>query len=316
MASVSPSFRVAMGLWEDVRAPVTLAIAALIPLLWLLGALLTPTNQHGVFALSIASVILEHIRPWAYLTAPFYHQYLWEVVCIVPLTVLLGVRVEKHLGSLAMARLMLFVGVVSTGLLFCDMFALYIVFRNPFFLRTGVSGFTGGLVALLVALAHENPNQTLYIPKLAVKHYPLFVSLVCMTLTLGAVVTKSEVLIVGAGPYAVSGLYFGWVYLRFLHKNQDGSVGNTSDAFALTVLFPSFLKSTVGAIATFSYSVCKLMGFFKHRHDSASSLPVVAPTTDPITERRKARAMKALDEKLAKLANPDAKLNFDEQMTV
>ncbi|OQR98580.1 hypothetical protein ACHHYP_08290 [Achlya hypogyna] len=315
---------------EDLRAPVTLAIVVLIPLLWLLGVLLTPANQHGVFALSIASVILEHIRPWAYLTAPFYHQNLWEVVCVVPAAFLLGTRVEKHLGSLSLARMMLFVGVISTGLLFCDMFALYIIFRNPFFLKTGLSGFTGGLVALLVAVTQENPQQPLWIPKVPVKHYPLMASLVCLGLTAGAVLTKSEILIMGAGPYAVSGMYLGWFYLRFLHKNPDGSVGDTSDAFALTVLFPSFLKytaaavassdtparSTVSAIATFTYSVVKLMGFFKDRADGTQSLPVVATSSDPITERRKARAMKALDEKLAKLANADAKLNFDQELTV
>ncbi|OQR91461.1 hypothetical protein THRCLA_08993 [Thraustotheca clavata] len=300
----------------DIRTPVTLGIVCLIPLLWLLGYMLTPAKQHGIFALSIASVILEHIRPWAYLTAPFYHQHLWEVACIVPITLVLGSRVEERIGSLSFARMMLFVGVITTGLLFCDMFCLYIIFRNPFFLKTGLSGFTGGVVAMLVAITQENPQQSLWIPKLAVKNYPLLVSLACLGLTIGAVSTKSDILIVGAGPYAISGMYFGWYYLRFLHKNPDGSYGDTSEAFSLTVLFPSFMKSTVGAISTFCYSVMKLGGFFKDRPDGTSSLPIVSSSADPITERRKARAMKALDEKLAKLANIDSKLNFDQEMTV
>ncbi|RHY37324.1 hypothetical protein DYB34_000659 [Aphanomyces astaci] len=162
------------------------------------------------------------------------------VVLIVPVTLYLGRRVEIALGTMSFVRLICFVSVVSTGLLFCDMFALYIVFRSP---RTGVSGFTGGLVAMLVALVKENPVQPLGIPKLPCRYYPLLLTVLCVAMSVGAVLTKNEILIVGAGPYAVSGLYFGWVYLRFVAKNPDGSVGDESDAFSLTVLFPAFLKA-------------------------------------------------------------------------
>ncbi|ETV88672.1 hypothetical protein, variant 2 [Aphanomyces astaci] len=276
---------------EDFRFPATVAFATLIPLLWILGVLLTPEKQHGVFALSIASVILEHIRPWAYITAPFYHQHLWEVVLIVPVTLYLGRRVEIALGTMSFVRLICFVSVVSTGLLFCDMFALYIVFRSPFFLRTGVSGFTGGLVAMLVALVKENPVQPLGIPKLPCRYYPLLLTVLCVAMSVGAVLTKNEILIVGAGPYAVSGLYFGWVYLRFVAKNPDGSVGDESDAFSLTVLFPAFLKPSLAPLFDFCFNVSKLCGFFQHRQGhnatSGSSLAKAALASDPVTERRK-----------------------------
>ncbi|KAF0711819.1 Aste57867_5077 [Aphanomyces stellatus] len=306
---------------EDFRYPATVVFTAVIPLLWLLGAILTPDKQHGVFALSIASVILEHIRPWAYITAPFYHQYLWEVVLIVPVTLFLGMRVENYLGTLPFIRLILFVGVVSTGLLFCDMFCLYIIFRNPFFLRTGVSGFTGGLVAMLVALAKENPMQTLVVPKLSCRYYPLIVTLVCLTLSFLAVFTRAEILIVGAGPYALSGFYFGWFYLRFLAKNADGSVGDTSDAFSLAVLFPPFLRTTIQPICDLVFNVARLCGLFSNRDAAAAaSLPTVAVASDPVAERRKARAMKALDEKLAKLAvippSPSAATSIADAVTV
>ncbi|ETW09100.1 hypothetical protein, variant 2 [Aphanomyces invadans] len=260
---------------EDFRFPATVFFATLIPVLWILGALLTPEKQHGVFALSIASVILEHIRPWAYITAPFYHQHLWEVVLIVPATLYLGSRVEIALGTMSFVRLVCFVGVVSTGLLFCDMFALYIVFRNAFFLRTGVSGFTGGLVAMLVALVKENPVQALVIPKVPCRYYPLMLTVLCLAMSIGAVLTKAEILIVGAGPYAVSGLYFGWFYLRFIAKNADGSKGDTSEAFSLTVLFPSFLKPSLAPIFDFFFNVAKLCGLFKYRDAQAAAASLV-----------------------------------------
>ncbi|ETV88675.1 hypothetical protein, variant 5 [Aphanomyces astaci] len=157
--------------------------------------------------------------------------------------------------------------------------------------RTGVSGFTGGLVAMLVALVKENPVQPLGIPKLPCRYYPLLLTVLCVAMSVGAVLTKNEILIVGAGPYAVSGLYFGWVYLRFVAKNPDGSVGDESDAFSLTVLFPAFLKPSLAPLFDFCFNVSKLCGFFQHRQGhnatSGSSLAKAALASDPVTERRK-----------------------------
>ncbi|KDO30158.1 hypothetical protein SPRG_05350 [Saprolegnia parasitica CBS 223.65] len=304
-----------MGLLEDVRAPVTLGIVVLIPLLWLLGALLTPTNQHGVFALSIASVILEHIRPWAYLTAPFYHQYLWEVVCIVPLTVLLGVRVEKHLGSLAMARLVLFVGVVSTGLLFCDMFALYIVFRNPFFLRTGVSGFTGGLVALLVALTHENPNQTYAVSLAVVTHVLPLASPALRELCLHDVDARcgrDEERGAHRWRGAVRGLglvlWLGLPPLPPLPPQKPS--GQHIRRLCADGVLPVLPQVDCRRHCDLLLQRLQAPGFLQEPSRRCGQPPGCGGTTIL------ARAMKALDEKLAKLANPDAKINFDEQMTV
>lgn len=98
------------------------------------------------------SAIVMHIRPWIFLTAGFYHPYLIEVISIqehfmlrlmlilrikmmlaVLMIMVISRRVENHLGSLAMAQMLLFINLVSSFLLFSNTFCLYILTRNPFY---------------------------------------------------------------------------------------------------------------------------------------------------------------------------------------
>lgn len=44
--------------------------------------------------------------------------------------------------------------------------------------------------------------------------------------------------LVSMGPYASSGVYLGWFYLRFLHLTPDEPLGDISEEFKLSVLFP------------------------------------------------------------------------------
>lgn len=154
-----------------------------------------------------------------------------------------------------------------------------------------------------------NPHATAPIlPALKLRFYPLTATLFFSLCTLLAVTTSSvplRVSLIGAGPYSVLGGYLGWYYLRFLNKNLDNTVGDVSDDFALVTLLPDFCGSEVGPFANFCFNVVKLCGYFKNRAAKAKpTLPIVTNTQeDPIAERRKARAMKALDEKLAKLAS-------------
>ncbi|KUF64341.1 Transmembrane protein [Phytophthora nicotianae] len=215
----------------------------------------TPAEEKGgILALSVADVILRHIRPWVYLTAGFYHPYIVQLVFVLPLAFGLAKRVEPDLGALNLVRLLLFANTAAAVVMFVNLFILYIIFRNPIYL-----------------------------------YEILAVSL----------------MLVSAGPFSVLGGYFGWYYLRFLNKNRDQTVGDVSDEFALVVLLPDFCIPLVSPLANFCFSVVKLCGFFKKRAaQKPKMLPILTEIkNDPIAERRKARAMKALDEKLAKLAH-------------
>lgn len=293
------------------RLPVSVGLVLSMLLLWLLGALFTPEGEKGgVFALSVADVILRHIRPWVYVTAGFYHPYIMQLLFVLPLGFGLAKRVEPDLGAFNLVRLLLFANTAAGLVLFVNLFVLYIIFRNPIYLEASFSGFTGGITALLVAYIKPTPYATApFIPGVQLRYYPLIaVSVFVLCSMAGMVITavpSVSMMLVSAGPFSALGGYFGWYYLRFLNKNRDQTVGDVSDEFALVVLLPDFCKPLVGPIANFCFSVVKLCGFFKKRAaQKPKMLPILTEIkNDPIAERRKARAMKALDEKLAKLAH-------------
>ncbi|GAB9466561.1 hypothetical protein Gpo141_00003932 [Globisporangium polare] len=292
------------------RLPATIILVLTLPLLWLAGVLFTPASEAGgVLALSVADAILAHIRPWVYLTAGFYHPYLLQLVVVLPLAFGLAKRVEPELGAANLGRMLVFANTMASFVLFVELFSLYIIFRDPVYLNTSLSGFAGGITALLVAFMKPTPLAAAPIfPGLKLRFYPLAATLAFSFLSLVGLSSTTPALraaFIGAGPFSMLGGYFGWYYLRFLNKNHDQTRGDTSEEFALVVLLPDVLTPVVGPLTNFSFSVVKLCGYFKNRSDKpASILPVVSEANDdPIAERRKARAMKALDEKLAKLAH-------------
>lgn len=103
---------------------------------------------------------------------------------MLPLAFGLAKRVEPELGAANLARLLLFANTMASFVLFVELFSLYIVFRNPVFLyvwascfdlaiasnqltlslfndrNTSMSGFAGGITALLVAYMKPMPHAT------------------------------------------------------------------------------------------------------------------------------------------------------------
>ncbi|CAI5744947.1 unnamed protein product [Peronospora destructor] len=273
------------------RLPASIGVVFILPLLWFIGVICTPGDETGgVLALSVADVILRHIRPWVYITAGFYHPSIVQLVFFVPLAFGLAKRVEPELGSLNLVRLLLFANTAAALVL-----------------EASYSGFTGGVTALLVAYMKPTPFATAALfPGLKLRFYPLVACIAFSLCTIAGIAFPAiPAVSLSAGPFSVLGGYFGWYYLRFYSKNRDQTVGNVSDEFALVVLFPDFCSPLIGPLANFCFNVAKLCGFFKRRAaQKPKMLPILTEIkNDPIAERRKARAMRALDEKLAKLAH-------------
>ncbi|TDH69272.1 hypothetical protein CCR75_002886 [Bremia lactucae] len=293
------------------RLPVSAGLVLGMMLMWLIGAIFTPAEEKsGVFALSIADAILRHIRPWVYVTAGFYNPYLVQLLLVLPLAFGLAKRVELALGGLSLLRLLFYANTAAAMVIFGNLFVLYIIFRDPVYLETRFAGFSGGITALLVAFMKPMPFATTFLlPGVPLRLYPLVACVIFCLSTLAGVffiaVPAVSSMLISAGPFAILGGYFGWYYLRFLNKNRDHTVGDVSDEFALVVLLPDFCTPVVGPLANFCFSVTKLCGFFNNRvTHKPTMLPILTEIKDdPIAERRKARAMKALDEKLAKLAH-------------
>jgi len=143
---------------------------------------------------------------------------------------------------------------------------------------------------------------------------------------------------VGVAPIfiqSVGGTYFGWLYLRFLQRVGEGMRGDQREHMAFIAFFPPPLRPLMQVVSSFTHkAVCgktmqMLLDDLPLAHSAAvSGLPPgvfrggftglvsdVAPSTSvpapPLpgsdhadAERRRARALKSLEERLKSISNP------------
>jgi hypothetical protein len=142
--------------------------------------------------------------------------------------------------------------------------------------------------------------------------------------------------IIGFRPFAqdfsftIIGMVFSWTYLKFFYKHSETEpAGDRSDDFTFVGMFPETVHSVLIPFTTAFYNVMVLVGVFPaleanerkfHHHlrsgpptaitgsgimDTKEESPVKAKPSSKaeiVAERRKARALKMLDAKMAELA--------------
>lgn len=104
----------------------------------------------------------------------------------------------------------------------------------------------------------------------------------------------------------LSGIYAGFVYLRYIQKHSNGSRGDSSEAFEFATFFPNVLQPPISKIIdTFHAGLVKLHILKKpqRKFNFAESLPtgitVGLPGSSHMdAERRKQIALKALNDRL------------------
>lgn len=120
-------------------------------------------------------------------------------------------------------------------------------------------------------------------------------------------------------PFSIIATLVSWSYLRFFYRFDSGTaiLGDRSDDFSFVNMFPETLHLVVIPMTTAFYNIFAMIGLFpeleqqverfKIQHHLRSHVedplsPLNAPRTDVIQERRRAKAMKLLDAKMAELS--------------
>eukprot|EP00903_Cladosiphon_okamuranus_P017540 g16154.t1 len=265
---------------------------------------------------------------WNVLTGSFVETSLLKLLASLVGVVGLAPAAEDSLGHVGLGVFVLSVGLVSGFVTSMGVFVGYIVTREEYLLDLELHGTFGLLAALAVAAAQQDISGSLLpagrAPWFPTRYLPF------LLVTASAVCRAMSVPVVAEDfPFVCVGAYASWVYLRFFaHLVLGEPSGDVSDDFQLVNFLPPVLHRVVKPLGEFTYGVFLLLGFFKGR---AARLPVSAvdgqggvdplmvaslPTParkDPIAERRRARAMKLLDEKFAKLnAKPANRWDDDE----
>ncbi|KAI9833416.1 MAG: hypothetical protein M1826_007514 [Phylliscum demangeonii] len=205
---------------------------------------------------------LSLFYPWVLLTSTLVESNLFGLV-ITLVTIFYGGRyLERAWSSAEFGKFLLIVSIVSNVVASAIYVAWYAVTGDIMRSLTTVAGGVALQAAFLVAFKQLVPEHTVTIAKgvvkMRVKHFPaLFV--LCATVA-GVVLRLHATLIL-----AWMGFLTSWIYLRFYRFSPDvasaatgrtsGIRGDASESFAFAAFFPDPLSAPVAAVSARVYQI-------------------------------------------------------------
>ncbi|KAI8340873.1 hypothetical protein BC941DRAFT_450329 [Chlamydoabsidia padenii] len=218
--------------------------------------------------------------PWTIVTSIFFENTLLAFISSMVVLLFCGKYLERAWGSRELLR---------DG----DEIYLYYVQIN------GMAGvFSGFLVAFKLLIPEH--RLSLIGGRLAIRVKDLLgvatiTSIICLIL-FKAIVFYNLVNI---------GWVIGWVYLRFFQHHENGSRGDRTEAFALVTFFPPFLRPVIGFLSNFVHHLFVkfniLPSIVNHQRSTMYDMEHQTPgSARAEAERRRALALKALDQRLSK----------------
>ncbi|CAE7152649.1 unnamed protein product [Rhizoctonia solani] len=273
--------------------------------------------EHFPYLVVIPGSVLWY--PWTLLTSMFVETHIIELILSL-LVVPPSLRyLERLWGSIETAKF-IFVTVVASNVIAVGLSWIeYVVIGKPELFLFGMiyrgqSALQCGILVAFTQLIPEHQVQLFGVIKVRVKTLPM------------AYVTYSNIMcIIGyQAPFILIqfGWLVSWVWLRFYKRTVlEGSLGGVtthgdrSETFAFVNWFPPILHKPVSALSTFVYTHAIR---FKLVHPSGSSAPDgndlelgsggYAPLPGGAraeAERRRAMALKALDQRMAAASNSE-----------
>uniref|UniRef100_H2Y6Y2 Transmembrane protein 115 n=1 Tax=Ciona savignyi TaxID=51511 RepID=H2Y6Y2_CIOSA len=179
--------------------------------------------------------------------------------------------------------------------------ACYMFARNlDFLFDVSIHGLAGYTAAVLVALKQCRGDQMIVGSiGLFMKHLPLVNVLLISALRIAGLVNGSYLVLV------CSGTFISWIYLRFYQAHSRGR-GDAAENFSFKSFFPKPFDGPMGILASVIYGFLlkvKLCRKTSYRYDvgAPSKITITLSGVDALdAERRRNKAIKALDERLQK----------------
>ncbi|KAI9034350.1 rhomboid family protein [Hyaloraphidium curvatum] len=288
-------------------APVTRALVAASIVLSGVGFVLR--NGGGKTAPLVAMVPAFALwYPWTFLTAGLHESNILTLLTNVVCLLFGGRYLEVAWGSRHFLIFALLV-TVSTSLLTCiTMLAEYSVTRAPEYIyETEAIGLVGLLSGFLVAFKQLVPEHRLSFFRdffsIRVKYLPSIFLLVYAVLFFARVFHVPFLM-------ALYGTIASWIYIRF-YKVQDGIRGDRSETFSFASFWPDALHPFIMPLSNSCFNlmvtlrICApLTGAGRGAYELPISRTGASGAGDgPDAERRRALALKALDQRLQTAPN-------------
>ncbi|KAJ5168005.1 uncharacterized protein N7482_003599 [Penicillium canariense] len=269
---------------------------------------------------------LFYYYPWTLLTATFVEQNIFTVLLNAATVFYGGKYLERAWGSREFAKFIVAVALIPNAVIV------------PFYLIWGALGgsssraltqICGGVAiqaSFLVAFKQLVPEHTVAIfkglVKMRVKHFP---ALFLLLNTLSGLIIGTDT----AAVLAWLGLLSSWTYLRFYKRQPDltgtstngrGVQGDASETFAFACLFPDVMQPPIAFVADRIYALLvavRIVTPFSEAEIASGNQQVLAREEAGLptllnnsrggargsgkreeAERRRALALKALDQRL------------------
>ncbi|KAG8862760.1 hypothetical protein FRB96_000770 [Tulasnella sp. 330] len=252
--------------------------------------------------------------PWTLVTSAFVEINAIQLIFTLLILPFSLRYLERLWGTLETVKFVLITCTLSNvlGLVVC--YAEYVVLGNPGLFLFGMAyhGQMGLQAAILVAFTQVIPEHQVQLfgaLKMRVKQLPMlyvgFSNVMC---------------IIGyQSPYILIqwGWLVGWIYLRFYKKTTTEGVttvsgsldtyGDRSETFAFVNWFPPFVHKPLGMVLDFVHSIAlrlKVIPTSGATDLEATGYSLNSGNARAEAERRRAMALKALDQRMASNAAP------------
>jgi len=251
--------------------------------------------------------------PWTLVTAPFVETTIFEFVASLIFVPAALKYLERLWGGIEVAKFIAVVVIPSNFLTILLNWLEFIATRNADLFLYGMHyhGQMALQIALLVAftqLIPEHQVQIFGVLKARVKNLPiLYLAISCILSIVGF---QCPWILVQFG------WFFGWVYLRFYKKNSNDTLGgqdtygDRSETFSLVSWFPPFLHHPVSLLGDFVFKWATRLHLIPSVVSDVElggyGQPLPAGMARAEAERRRAMALKALDQRLANNSSPVA----------
>ncbi|TFJ87760.1 hypothetical protein NSK_001110 [Nannochloropsis salina CCMP1776] len=263
----------------------------------------SPGGVGMALPLVLGNTYMNNFFIWTTLTSAFTETSGLKVSLDLLVLIWLVSRIGPLEDLLEPVRLAALTIIAAVGSALCTsvlVFMFYVVTRWETLFFTQIYGYGPILMAYFILTAQKVPTEAFLsppnfcrgvFPSFCMQQLPF--TFFCVSALLRALL-PIRFAVAGSMtmdfPLLACSFAVSWLYLRFFQHNSDGSVGDTSEDFQLVNLFPSC--STSAMVSWLSVDNAK----------SERETPENLSKTDSVTERRKIKALQALETRLHSIA--------------
>ncbi|KAK4052530.1 hypothetical protein OIO90_004297 [Microbotryomycetes sp. JL221] len=245
--------------------------------------------------------------PWTLFTSAFVENNLIQFIFSLMTLPLAGRYLERVWGQFEFLKFVVVVVVASNVITCIVSYVEAVVLGNPTLFLYGMDYHgqmalqTGFLVAFTQLIPEHQVQVLGGLFKMRVKSLPM----------LYVTVSNIACLIGYQSPWIL--IQFGWLvswfYLRFIKINEGGEFrGDRSETFAFASWFPPFAQKYVAKLSNFVFGLAvrfKILTPWSDIESSGSNYTAIPGGARAEAERRRALALKALDQRMAQKPSPN-----------